>query len=153
MAQLSTLGGNTFMFRFAFIIGLVVALAGCSEHRGSAVAHVTQASPGHYEVRLRSVEWVAGGPCNFPQWPHREFGTCWITSDTTNGVVTADRVSLAYGSPDGFRASQEGPLKGSIIFSKSQIRIELQLPAFPDGTNLAYYQKCPLNGTYKIKTP
>src|SRR5205814_4403840 len=109
------------MVRFTFILGFAVLVGGCAEHRSSPVAHVTQASLGHYEVRLNSVEWVAGGPCNFPQWPHREFGTCWIYTDTTNGVVAADQVSLAYGSSDGFRASQEGPLHGSVVFSNGQM--------------------------------
>jgi hypothetical protein len=140
------------MIRFILIFGFAVLLNGCAEHRGSAVAHLSQTSPGRYEVRLTSVEWVAGGPCNFPQWPHREFGTCWIYTDSTNGKVAADRVSLAYGSSDGFRGSQEGPLHGSVEFVDSKMRVDLQLPWFADGVHVDHYQKFALNGTYTIKT-
>src|ERR1039458_2233067 len=63
------------MLRIAYILGSMVLLGGCAEHRGSSVAYVSQPSPGRYEARLVSVQVVAGGPCNFPQWPHREYVT------------------------------------------------------------------------------
>jgi hypothetical protein len=138
--------------RFTFILSFSVLLSGCGGHRSSPVAQISQTSSGHFEVRLNSVEWVAGGPCNFPQWPHREFGTCWIYTDSTNGVVAPDRVSLAYGSSDGFRASQEGPLHGSVQFRDGQMIVDLQYPYFTDGVHLDHYEKFRLNGTYKIQT-
>ncbi len=143
-----------YMMRIAFLLAFAALVAGCSVvHRGSSIAHVTQASDGRYEARLSSVEWVAGGPCNFPQWPHRQFGTCWVYTDSTNGVVAADRVSLAYASSDGFRATQEGPLHGSVQFRSDQMVINLQLPCFTDGGRLDHYEKFELNGVYKVKAP
>lgn len=133
------------------ILSFTVLLSGRAEHRGSPIAHVTQTSSGHFEARLSSVEWVAGGPCNFPEWPHREFGTCWIYTETTNGPMDAGDVSVAYGGSDGLRVTQEGPLYGSVRFLDGQMRIDLQTPAFTDGVHFDHYQKFPLNGTYRIQ--
>jgi hypothetical protein len=130
----------------------VLVLAGCSTHRASSHALVSRNSLGRYEIQLLSVEWCAGGPCNFPQWPHREYLSYWIYTDTTNGVVPADRVTVAYGhAGDSFRPTQEGPLHGSVSFSNDRVLVNLQTPAFPDGEHLKCYQKFGLNGTYTMQ--
>jgi|ERR1022692_147482 hypothetical protein len=139
------------MVRFTLIIGFAVLLGGCAVHRSSPVAHISQASKDRYEVRVSSVEWCAGGPCNFPQWPHREYSSYWITTDTTNGVVPADHLTLTYGGLDGFRVSQEGPLRGSVSFLSNQLHVALQLPAFSPGAD-PEYKNFPLNGTYTIES-
>ena len=141
------------MLRIAYILGSMVLLGGCAEHRGSSVAYVSQPSPGRYEARLVSVQVVAGGPCNFPQWPHREYVTYWICTDKTNGVVPADRLTVAYGHiGDSFRPTQEGPLHGSVSFSEGRLRVALQFPAFSDSGRLDHYGKFHLNGTYRLQT-
>jgi hypothetical protein len=130
----------------------VLLLAGCATHRASSQALVSRTSQGRYELQLLSVEWCAGGPCNFPQWPHREYLNYWIYTDTTNGVVSADRVTVAYGrAGDSFRPTQEGPLHGSVSFSNGRVLVALQTPAFPDGEHLKYYQEFRLNGTYTLR--
>ena len=140
------------MLRFTLIVGIAALLSGCAEHRGSSVAYVSQASQGHYEVKLISVELVAGGPCNFPQWPHREYESYWIYTDTTNGVVPADRLTVAYGHDgDSFRPTQEGPLHGSISFSDGRMIVQLQFPWFSDSGHIDHYQSFDLNGTYAVQ--
>ena len=126
-------------------------LAGCAMHRASSQARVSQDTQGRYEIQLVSVEWCAGGPCNFPQWPHREYGSYWIYTDTTNGTVSADCLTLAYGSWDNFRTTEGGPLRGTVSFSGRRVRVALELPAYPDGTHLEYYEKFRLNGTYTLQ--
>ena len=127
--------------------------AGCTTHRANSQALVSRIAQGRYEVQLLSVEWCAGGPCNFPQWPHREYLNYWICTDTTNGVVPADHVTVAYGhAGDSFRPTQEGPLHGSVSFTSGHVVVDLQTPAFPDGEHLKYYQKFRLNGTYTLQS-
>jgi hypothetical protein len=139
------------MVRFIFILGFVVLLSGCAEHRAGSVAYISQLSPGHYQVRLISVQTVAGGPCNFPQWPHREYLSYWIYTDTTNGVVPAGRLTVAYGHDgDSFRPTQEGPIHGSVSFSDGRMYVQLQFPWFSDSGHIERYQSFDLNGTYKV---
>jgi hypothetical protein len=143
---------NFLSVRITFIICFVVLLSGCAEHRGSSVAYVSQISPGHYETKLLSVEMVAGGPCNFPQWPHREYMSYWIYTDTTNGVVPAERLTVAYGHyGDSFRPTQEGPLHGSVSFLDGRMSVQLQFPWFSDSGHIDRYQSFDLNGTYEIQ--
>ncbi|MGD0263282.1 MAG: hypothetical protein ABSD29_26260 [Verrucomicrobiota bacterium] len=106
---------------------------------------------GRYEIQLSSVEWVAGGPCNFPQWPRRDYSDYWIYTDSMNGVVSADRVTIAYHGWDNFRLTREGPLQGSVSFFDGRVRVALKTPAFPDGVHLKYYMKFPLNGIYTLQ--
>jgi len=141
-------------FRVTFILCFSVLLAGCAGVQPrSSIAHITRNPQGRYEIKLGSVEWVAGGPCNFPQMPHRSFGVYWIYTDSTNGFVTADRVTLASGSDwDTFRATYDKePLHGSLLFTNGTVRVSLLRPAYPDGVHLKYYRKFDLNGTYKLQ--
>jgi hypothetical protein len=138
--------------RFVLQMLGVLLLVGCSSHRASSQAILSRKSDGQFEIQLLSVDWVAGGPCNFPQWPHRVFSKYWIYSDTTNGSVTADHVTITYGGDlDDFRATQEGPLHGSVSFTGNRVQVALLLPAFPDGTHLAYYKGFKLNGDYDLR--
>ena len=142
------------MLRAIFILCVALLAAGCAEHRRTSIAHVTRTAEGRYETKLDSVEWVAGGPCNFPGFPHRSFGECWIYTDTTNGLISADHITLAFGVDwESFRATYDKePLKGSVLFSNGQVRVSIMRPAYPDGVQLKYYYKFPLNGTYTLKS-
>jgi hypothetical protein len=141
------------MLRFTFVVGCAVLLSGCAEHRASSVAYVSLASPGRYELNLVSVELVAGGPCNFPQRPHHEYMSYWIYTNTTNGVVPAERLTVAYGHDgDSFRPTQEGPLHGSVSFADGRMNVQLQFPWFSDNGHIDRYQSFDLNGTYAIQT-
>lgn len=142
------------MLRATFMLCVAVLASGCAIHRRTSIAHVARTAAARYETKLDSVEWVAGGPCNFPQFPHRSFGEYWIYTDTTNGLVTADRITLASGNNwDSFRAVYDKePLKGSVLFSNGLVRVSILRPAYPDGFHLKYYQKFRLNGTYKLRT-
>ena len=139
--------------RSAILILLVAALfAGCSLHRANSQALLSHnVKEGRYEIQLQSVETVAGGPCNFPQWPHRVYQNYWIYTDTTNGIVPADHVTIAFHGWDNVRLTQQGPLHGSVSFSDGRVVVALQTPAFPDGVHLKYYQKFSLNGTYTLQ--
>ena len=142
------------MLRVTIILCLPVLMVGCGGlHRRSTIAHVTRSPEGRYEIKLDSVEWVAGGPCNFPQMPHRSFGEYWIYTDSINGLVTADRVTLAWGTDwDTFRAtSDKEPLHGSLLFTNGSVRVSILRPAYPDGVHLKYYREFDLNGTYKLQ--
>lgn len=141
------------MARVGFLLCIAILLAGCAgEHRSSSIAHVTRDAQGRYEVKLDYVTWVAGGPCNFPQLRHRAFGCYWIYTDSTNGLVPADRVTLAWGNDhDSFRAVAEGePIHGSLLFSNGTVQVSLLRPAYPDGVHLKYYRKFFLNGVYTL---
>jgi hypothetical protein len=144
------------MLPFAFIFFFALVLVGCAKHPSSSVAHVDQAPPGHFGLRLDCAELgVISEPCSVPEGlPHRRLGICWVFTDATNGVITADHVSLVYGSLDGaLHVSQKEPLHGLVTFAGDHVNIALKVLTFPEGTNLDHYEEFRLNGTYKIVRP
>ncbi len=137
-----------FMKRFATILGLLLALAGCATHRTSSVATVRRDAQNRYEIELHGVEWSAGGPCNFPQMPHRTSMSHWIYTPTLSGVVPADRVILTYE-----RAQTQFPqtdLRGSIQFMSNNLRVSLKCPCYRDDGKIDHYTAYEFNGTYSL---
>ena len=105
---------------------------------------------GRYEIKLVAAEWCAGGPCNFPQWPHREYIANWLYSDTTNGVVPAERLTLSYGNEPRYRWSQTA-LQGSVTFSDGRMQVALRVPIYADNGSIKHYERYELNGSYKLQ--
>ena len=122
--------------------------AGCATHRASSVAVVERDPKGQYEIRLRAVEWCAGGPCTLPQWPHRVYESDWIYTDTTNRLVPADLLTLSHGDEQ-FRWPQEN-LRGSVTFSSGHMRVSFQMPYYRDDGSVKYYKQYELNGDYSL---
>lgn len=125
-------------------------LVGCATHPASSVAPLKQESSGRYEIKLVAAGWCAGGPCNFPQWPHREYVSHWIYSDTTNGVVPAERLTLSYGNETQYRWSQTA-LLGSVTFSDGHMQVALRVPIYADDGSIKHYERYELNGDYKLQ--
>jgi hypothetical protein len=130
------------------ILAFVAVLAGCSTHRASSIAWAVRNPKGGYVIQLTEVGWCAGGPCNFPQWPHREYGTQRISTETLEGVIPAEQLTLSYGDPP-YGWSQT-KLQGSVTFSDGHMSVALRVPVWADDGSIRHYVRYPLTGTYKL---
>src|ERR1700744_2363149 len=83
------------------VILLVLLLAGCSHFERSSVAYVFPDPKHGFVIRIDYSYRSFGGPCNFPTKPKTVSETDWIFMKTTNGIVSADHLTLWMGkSPD-----------------------------------------------------
>jgi hypothetical protein len=139
------------MMRFITAIMAVMLLAGCETHRTSSVAVVTRDAQNRYEIRLDAAEWSMGGPCNFPQFPHRLYESHWIYTDRIEGEVSTNHLVLTF-----WRGATEYPwiqetLRGSVVFTNKHMHVALQLPYFRDDNTIERYVPYELNGDYKLE--
>jgi hypothetical protein len=101
-----------------------------------------------YEIELQGVEWSAGGPCNFPQVPHKTALSHWIYTPAITGEIPADRLILTYE-----RAQIQFPqtdLRGSIQFQGKKMCVSLKCPDYRDDGTIDHYTGYELNGFYSL---
>jgi hypothetical protein len=139
------------MTRFLTILVGTMLLTGCSTHRTSSVAVVTRDAQNRYEIRLDAVEWSMGGPCNFPQFPHRIHGSHWIYTPTINGEVATNHLILTYERGKTEYPWPQQALHGTVVFTNGHMGVALQLPYFRDDGSIARYTPYKLNGNYTLE--
>ena len=137
--------------RFLTIFVTAALLAGCSTHRTSSTAVVTRDPQNRYEIRLDAVEWSAGGPCNFPQFPHRIHKTHWIYTPVIVGEVSTNQLILTYERGKTEYPWPQEALRGLVTFTNGHMRVALQLPVFRDDNTISQYVPYELNGDYKLE--
>lgn len=134
-----------------YILGAILAavlFAGCASHRASSVAWAVRDPRGGYKIQITEVGWSAGGPCNFPQWPSRWYDNHRICTDTLEGVVPGERLTLSYGDPPYDWSCTN--LQGSVAFSGERVQVALRVPVYADDGSIRRYEKYPLNGVYEL---
>ena len=132
---------------------LVLLLAGCGENfkRGS-VAHISPDTKHGFVIQLDYSYRSFGGPCNFPQPPQTIKEADWIFTDTTNGVVSADRLTLWHGkSPKDEYGWAQQALRGSVTFSNGSMHIAFLVPEYKDDDSIRRHDPYRMNGDYKLE--
>ncbi|HSU53527.1 MAG TPA: hypothetical protein VLT36_05680 [Candidatus Dormibacteraeota bacterium] len=125
------------MLRRLPIILAALLLTGCGKDvKRSPVVRVSRDPKHGYEIELDCSYRSFGGPCNFPQMPHRISESHWIYTDRIEGEVSTNHLILTYE-----RGKTEPPwpqeaLQGRIRFANNYLHVDLQLPYFADGTNI-----------------
>ncbi len=80
------------------VIFLILLLTGCgNDFNRTTVAPISLDQKRGYVIRLDYSYRSFGGPCNFPQKPQTINESDWIFANTTNGVISADRLTLWHG--------------------------------------------------------
>jgi hypothetical protein len=141
------------MQRLVPAIFLVLLLAGCGDgFKRSPVAHIVSDQQHGYEIELDYSYRSFGGPCNFPLKPQTISESDWVFTQTTNGVVSADQLTLWHGkSPkDEYGWSQQA-LRGSLTFTNGYIHVAFQVPDYRDDDSIRHHDPYNLNGDYKLE--
>jgi hypothetical protein len=133
---------------------LVLLLVGCGENfKRSPVAHVSPDPKRGFVIELDYSYRSFGGPCNFPQKPQTINEADWIFTESTNGVVSADRLILWHGkSPKDKYGWAQQALRGSMTFSNGRMHIAFQVPDYRDDDSIRRHDPYKLNGNYKLET-
>jgi hypothetical protein len=139
-------------FPVYLLLVLLVMLAGCSNFKRSAVARISPDIKHGFVIRLDYSYRSFGGPCNFPTKPQIISDSDWIFTETTNGTVSADHLTLWIGkSPNDEYGWAVKALVGSMTFSNGIMRIALQLPVYRDDDSIRGHTSYRLNGVYKLE--
>jgi len=79
------------------LIFLSLFLAGCGNAlKRNSVAHISPDLRHGYEIELSCSYRSFGGPCNFPQLPHRISESHWLYTDRIEGEVSTNHLILTY---------------------------------------------------------
>jgi hypothetical protein len=141
------------MLRKISILLWVSLLAGCSDNfKHSAVAQISSDIQHGYIIRMDYSYRSFGGPCDFPQNPQTFCESDWIFTNTTNGVVSADHLTLWHGkSPQDNYGWPQKALLGSLTFSNGCMRVVFQVPDYRDDDTVRRHDPYKLNGYYKLE--
>jgi len=133
-------------------IFLVLLLVGCGESlKRSPIAHASRDPQHGYEIQLDCSYSSMGGPCNFPQMPHRVSESHWIYTDRIEGQVSTNHLILTYERGKTEYPWPQEALRGTVTFTNGYMHVDLQTPIFADGTNVSSYVPYRLNGDYKLE--
>jgi hypothetical protein len=139
------------MFRIIPTCFLVLLLAGCDHFKRSPVAQVSSEAKHGFVIRLDYSYRSFGGPCNFPTKPQTVSESDWVFVQATNGVVSADHLTLWIGkSPDDGYGWAVKDLLGSASFSNGTMHINFQMPDYGDDDSIRGHTPYRLNGDYKL---
>jgi hypothetical protein len=133
---------------------LVLLLAGCGGNfKPSSVARITSSAKHGYVIRLDYSYRAYGGPCNFSLIGKTISDSDWIFTDTTNGVVSADHLTLWHGdSPDDTFGWAVQSLIGKITVSNGRVRIDFQEPVYGNNDAILRHDQYRMNGNYKLES-
>ena len=141
------------MLRKIPVFLLVLLLASFSDNfKRSSFARVSPDPKHGFVIRLDYSYRSFGGPCNFPQSPQTIREADWIFTDTTNGVVSAGRLTLWHGksATDEYGWAQQA-LRGSITFTNGSMHIAFQVPDYRDDDSIRRHDPYRMNGDYKLE--
>jgi hypothetical protein len=140
------------MLRKILFFLVVLLLAGCSDNfKRSSVAHISSDTKHGFVIQLDYSYRSFGGPCTFLQKPQTISDTDWIFMETTNGVASADHLTLWHGkSPDDEYGWAAKALLGSMTFSNGYIHIDFQEPVYADNDSILRHDPYRMNGDYKL---
>jgi hypothetical protein len=127
-------------------------IVGCAREpiKPGSVAYSQKLADGAYEIELPYTERTWGGPCNFTFTSTTGHASDWLYVRSTEGELNADQITAtAYRGERGYPSAMQG-LRGMVSFSKDQMTVQLEQPAYPDGVHMQGYVPYFLNGTYQI---
>src|ERR1700677_3795468 len=118
------------MLRKILALFCVLLLAGCSDNfKHGTFAQISSDTQHGYIIRMDYSYRSFGGPCNFLQKPQTICESDWIFTNATNGVVSADHLTLWHGkSPEDNYGWGQKAMLGSLTFSNGCMRVAFQVP-------------------------